>query len=793
MSLIGPDDLTILIRAAVIAVGDSDATDVMNMRDTLWLAAAIAAGETPDQEQPNDDRAEASVPGKPQVRSSAKRPESIRQSPAEVFDVSGQASEGLAGTDPARPVDLIGPAALRQRLELARALRPFRRAIPSHHRYVLDVEATVRSSAVSRRILPILRPAEERRFSADLVFDASPSMEVWDETFEQFARVFRHAGAFRDVRTWRLHTDQDRGGVWLTDRMRYRRPPAVLHSADRRRVILVMTDGVADHWYMPQVWECLADWGNSGPAALMDPLPVKLWSLSGIGPNRVRVRASSPGAPNADLRYKPRRLGRTGRSGGATVPVPVIEFSPSALMEWTATVADAHPAGCVAVLTGPEPRRAINSPWPGDTDAEASLSNLFHTASPTALRLAVLAALSETMDLAVLRAIQDEMLPDSSTSDLAEVLVSGIFRRVPNAGGSGLRIQMHAACRAQLQRHASVQDRWDVYRAISAAIARRYPGSASRFRAAVLDFSGNVRIPAEQLAFAAVARSTLAQARQVSQAPPIAVPAIPPTVRLFLSYAEADGEIARQVVGVLAERGMDVYGWQDSRRQSSRYLQEVQEQISRVDAFIALLSPSFLRSQQCGQEMEFALQHERDLRARGRESGFIHVLKVADTPQAAAGLLGSHDWLDLTSPASIDMGLHELVDRLQSASELASPSTDFVNRAIHDFRDRREELDRVRYGLSNPGGPHFWLVVAPPQLGKTRLLQQISTELAALDPERWVVKLVDVREHFDLCDNALLLLGRLFDGTAAQKTTASDVVRDIAVQIAAAPGRISFS
>jgi hypothetical protein len=116
-----------------------------------------------------------------------------------------------------------------------------------------------------------------------------------------------------------------------------------------------------------------------------------------------------------------------------------------------------------------------------------------------------------------MRAIQDVMLPDSSISDLAEVLVSGIFWRVPGAdGGAALRIRMDAACRAQLQARASVQDQWDVYRAISAAIARRYPGSASRFQAAILDSSGHVRVEAEHLAFAEVARSALAQARQGS-------------------------------------------------------------------------------------------------------------------------------------------------------------------------------------------------------------------------------------------------------------------------------------
>jgi hypothetical protein len=174
--LIGPDDLTVPIRAAAIATGDSDAVDVISMRDILWLAAAMAAQEAPDREQLSDvivDRTaraereaypQPDADGIPQAIPSATQPESAPQPSAELFDTGGQISEGLAGAVPARPIDLVGPAALGQRLELARALRPFRRTIPSRHRHVLDVEATIRASAASRRTSPILRPPRNDGF-----------------------------------------------------------------------------------------------------------------------------------------------------------------------------------------------------------------------------------------------------------------------------------------------------------------------------------------------------------------------------------------------------------------------------------------------------------------------------------------------------------------------------------------------------------------------------------------------------------------------------------------------------
>jgi hypothetical protein len=798
VSSIGPDDLAAAIRTAEIAIGDRDPADVTSLRDILWLAAAIAARTEPGAEQADEViPAQVSRVGEPRARDGGEsstrgrggRPDDVSGSEAKLFDADDTDSGGTAGAAQARPVDLAGPAALRERLELARALRPFRRTVPSRHRKVLDVEATVRASAATRRTLPILRPAAERRFSADLVFDASPSMEVWDDIFDQLAGVFRHAGAFSEVREWRLHADDKRDEVWLTDRNRYHWPPAALRSADGRRVVLMMTDGVGDHWYARGVWACLADWGSRGPMALVDPLPVKLWSLSGIGSNRVRVRASSSGAPNIDLNYKqPRVLTRAGKLPQGTMPVPVAEFSPAALMAWSATVADAHPDGCVAVLVRAESRQTMTVPRPGDADAEGSLANFVHTASPAALRLAILAAVSEAVDLAVLRAIQDEMLPGSSTSDLAEVLVSGIFWQVPDPDGQvGLRIRMDPSCRAQLRERASVQDWWDVYRAVSAAFARSHPASASRFRAAVLDPSGDVRVPAGQRAFAEVARAALAGAREGARPVPVPVPAAAPAMRMFLSYAEEDGAIASEVAAVLASLGLDVFSWQDPRRERGQFIRQIEEEISRADAFLILLSPSYLASAWCSRERALAQAREVSLAGDGAP-GFVHVLLVREIPRGAGGFLGSYDWIDLTverdrARALSGLGRRLAVGRAGSPPEVGTGNGSEAPTAPV-FRDRADELDRVMLGLASRSGPAFWLVVAPPQLGKTWFLHHVSDLLGTREPDGWTIRLLDVRDHGDVRDDAQALLGRLAGREAVQPPSAAAMVGDIAKQIA---------
>ena len=445
---------------------------------------------------------------------------------ARLFDDDDESSPGWTQGIPARRVALGGPGSLRSTLELARALRPFRQYLPSRHRMTLDVEATIRATAAAGRTLPVLRPGAERRFSADLVLDVSPSMLPWHGAFAELVGVFTHVGAFREVRSWRLHVDGD--DVSLADRFGRRWAPGTFRTTDRRRVVIIVTDAVAEHWYRAAIWRHIADWGGTGMVALIDLLPLKLWNFSGIGPHRVRAHATAAAAANAELSYNiPRRWRLTGRSASGAMPVPVMELSPAALAQWSAMVASAHPAGNAARLVESGAPGGAAGPPPRNPDGRASLTNFLHTASPEALRLAVLAATSDSTTLAVLRAIQEELLPGSGVGDLAEVLVSGIFQHVPDSNGPDLRIRMNAECRAGLQALASPQDRWDVYRAVTATIRRASPESAGSFQAAVHDPRGNITVREDQQAFAEIARSALAQAADTLTD---LAPRCPPTV-----------------------------------------------------------------------------------------------------------------------------------------------------------------------------------------------------------------------------------------------------------------------
>jgi hypothetical protein len=254
---------------------------------------------------------------------------------------------------------------------------------------------------------------------------------------------------------------------------------------------------------------------------------------------------------------------------------------------------------------------------------------------------------------------------------------------------------------------------------------------------------------------------------------------------LFLSYAEDDGKTGIEIAEWLAGQGFEVYYWQDPKRRGGRFIEQIEKAIGQADAFVALLSPSFVRSQWCRHERELALQREIDLRARAPSTIFIHVLKVSDTPADETGFLRSYDWGDLTSSQSWEPALTGLADRLRHGEGVPGAESSAPGRAATgpSYYGHREELDKVVRSLASPAGRHFWLVAAPPGLGKSCFLRRVSAALASPEFPAWVPHLVDLREQpSDVRTDPAALLARL--AGRAVHATDPEALRDLAADIA---------
>ncbi|MFJ7153448.1 SAV_2336 N-terminal domain-related protein [Streptomyces sp. NPDC101118] len=414
------------------------------LADALWLAArrtgrpagdAPPAGEGGPGAEPGEPGREDAVPvpGRPPVPPPVPEADGVvtlypedRSVPVPV----PSAAPVVPRT--AVPVRVPAAGALPRIQDIQRALRALQRRRPPAPpvRLVLDEEATAEASARALGLaIPVMRPETRRETTLRLVMDASPSMAVWRDMFDDLRAVCERLGAFRDVQVHYLHRLPEGTAavgrapgpgtrVWSGDRLR---------DPTGRGLTMLVSDCAGPVWREGEAQRLLHRWTECTPSVIVQPLPQRLWSRTWLPTERGRLaRTEDPAGP---LSFVPDRPTPHGRPTGG-LAVPVLPPSAPALGAWARLVAGLGggevPAEVGRVLAD---HPGVPLPPPRAARPPRELVRRFRSsAAPRAVQLAVYLS-AAPLNLPVMRLVQRTMLPDSEPSDLAEVLLSGLLRR----------------------------------------------------------------------------------------------------------------------------------------------------------------------------------------------------------------------------------------------------------------------------------------------------------------------------------------------------------------------------
>jgi signal recognition particle receptor subunit beta len=342
-----------------------------------------------------------------------------------------------AGTPPAgrsgRPisVDYVRTrtgSALRSARDLMRATRPLRRGIASRTQWEFDEDATAQRFAECRRWLPVMRPAITPAFDLTLVIDHSPASRIWADTADELALLLAQSGTFGRVRTRYLTVRPD-GGLNISGTRATGSPggrAGGIGDPSDRDLMLLLTDGVAAAWQGGPARRVLGRWSRHGRLAIVQPLPERLWSRTGLPPDRGRLRLSATGPAGRRLTFLSYET-----PAPTTAVVPVLHLDPGWLGSWSRLMAEVAPDGVdgAAVILGPDDAPAAAGEPPAGLTAVARVRRFRAEAAPEAFELArYLAAVPLTR--AVMRVVQAAMLPDARLAHLAEVWFSGLLTQV---------------------------------------------------------------------------------------------------------------------------------------------------------------------------------------------------------------------------------------------------------------------------------------------------------------------------------------------------------------------------
>ncbi|UGY94486.1 tetratricopeptide repeat protein [Streptomyces gobiensis] len=325
----------------------------------------------------------------------------------------------------------------------------------------MDEETTAERLAEDPGLPPGVRPGLEPRWNAVLVVDTGPWMAVWRSATLRFAGVLRRYGGFRDLELRRLNTRSEAlGDVELCgpgERTR-RQPSKALVDPTARRIVFVLTDGLAPAWRSGAAQRLLAVWGRHQPVAVLHSLPQRLWHRTGLFPDRVRLHTSGPRAASGQVKWEftepsvaaPLREPGAGRRA---VPIPVLEIAGEWIAPWARFVAGEGPRrlDVAAALVGPwrRPEPTAGTPEAVRTPLSAAerVARFRVWASPETFDLATRLA-AVPLDLPVMTAVQRRAMPRTGPAHIAEFLMSGLVE--PLLGSGDRSFLFHEGVREEL-------------------------------------------------------------------------------------------------------------------------------------------------------------------------------------------------------------------------------------------------------------------------------------------------------------------------------------------------------
>ncbi|GCD34688.1 protein kinase [Streptomyces chrestomyceticus JCM 4735] len=529
-------------RLRQILAGQGYDLDAGELLDVLWLARAVREGElrsalpAPESardtgsDAPSDEPGQGDPAGAPEDASGG--------GPGEAGGTDGPREDGAFGDLPggvpatvlpsqrslyamgseggsalsrrARPARAPGRRALARPQHLSRALRPLRRFEPHPHRRVTDVEATVRLAAETALFDVVSRPDQERRWSAVLLVDEAPSMQVWSQLAGELRSVLDRGGIFRSVRVCAF----DPLDMAVLGRLPWAAGPTLT---------FVLTDGTSPGWRTPDAARAVRRWGRYGPVAVLHPLPRRLWRGTALdaqprlltspvefaGPDRTGVLDPLTGEPDPEAEEP------------GTVALPVVPLTPGGLGQWAALLTrPGVPHLIDTVLLGEEPEQDPPRPAGSAEDLVAHFRGAF---SPESYRLAVRLSAINPLTVPLMQLVRAATMSDAGPTQVAEILLGGLLERVtaprgarslggfggPLGTGSGQPVyDFRPGVRELLFSGLGTQQSLAVVEAVGRAL-EPYMGRLPDFPALVADDTGEMRLQESAQAFAVLASPVL--------------------------------------------------------------------------------------------------------------------------------------------------------------------------------------------------------------------------------------------------------------------------------------------
>jgi hypothetical protein len=142
---------------------------------------------------------------------------------------------------------------------------------------------------------------------------------------------------------------------------------------------------------------------------------------------------------------------------------------------------------------------------------------------------------------------------------------------------------------------------------------------------------------------------------------------------VFISYSRKDRDFVRRLDEALAKRDREAWVDLENIAPTAEWLADVYSGIERTDAFILVISPDSVKSEDCLRELAHAGEHNKRL---------IPIMHREVEDEAVPEPLGSYNWIFFREDDDFEDSLQVLMDALATDLDWVQEHTRLLTRAI---------------------------------------------------------------------------------------------------------------
>lgn len=356
--------------------------------------------------------------------------------------IESEKREGL----PPHPIKGPSPQLIRNKGEFQRALYPLLQKIESSKYFIFDEEKTAHKIADTNIFQVVESPSLERWLEIDIVIDNTPSMEYWRWLIKELESLLRCTGAFRSIHFWRIDFDDHTGQPFLISGRQFSKSSKGRQHSLReitnfsgKRAIIWVSDCSSPAWYNGQYSSVFDCWGKKSLLSIFQVLPYRLWYRTGLQfLEEVILQAKKRVRRNIDFVACQENI-LSDEIGKRTIGIPILCLDPDTFRQWADTISGRYNEGTLGVLVQQDTPSMFSlvseDVYEEPIDGVTLVKRFFESSSKEAWQLAVYFSLLPSINIPLMRLIQESLVQDSRFEHLAEVLLGGILRPVQGEQG----------------------------------------------------------------------------------------------------------------------------------------------------------------------------------------------------------------------------------------------------------------------------------------------------------------------------------------------------------------------